>query len=384
MINIKNKIDCCGCGACEQSCPKNCITMAADSEGFLYPQVDETLCVNCGLCQKACPILKKQMPSGETVAAYAAYTPDEEIRKVSSSGGIFSVLAREILNRGGVIAGAAFDEDLSVRHILVETDRELDRLRGSKYVQSRMEDTYIQIRDLLKQGRTVLFTGVSCQVAGLKTFLGRDYDNLYTVDVLCHGVPSPKVWAKYCREKESIYGEMPGVVSFRDKRMGWRKYSISMKFGKRVEYCRRGDEDAYLQVFLKDLCLRPSCHSCRFKAFPRLSDLTIGDAWGIEKQIPELDDDRGTSVVLLNSPKGKGLWDAVAENLVFRPGELDTLLPKDADSRRSVKPHANRSRFFAALDRGDSLEHLSKLTRKSPYRRLLSYGKRTLKRLLRK
>ena len=384
MIKLEKKANCCGCGACAQSCPKNCITMVADGEGFLYPQVDEAACVNCGLCEKVCPILtKKKVPDGG-VNAYAAYSSDEEIRKVSSSGGMFSVLAREILNRGGVIAGAAFDEDFSVRHILVETVEELNRLRGSKYVQSRMEDTYIQIRDLLKQGRVVLFTGVSCQVAGLKAFLGRDYDNLYTVDVLCHGVPSPKVWAKYCREQETVHGQKLTGVSFRDKRISWRKYSLSMKFGNNTEYCRRGGEDAYLQVFLGDLCLRPSCHSCRFKQFPRMSDLTIGDAWGIEKHNPELDDDRGTSVVLVNSQKGQGLWDAVAGNVVFRSGELDALLPKDADSRRSVKPNPNRSRFFAALDRGDIIEQLSKLTRKSPMRRLLSWGKRTAKRLLKK
>lgn len=384
MINIKNKADCCGCGACQQSCPKNCITMASDGEGFLYPQVDEAACVNCGLCEKVCPILKKQKPSAYDVTAYAAYTSNEEIRRISSSGGIFSVLAQEILSRGGVVAGAAFDEDLSVRHILVQKDGELNRLRGSKYVQSRMEDTYIQIRDLLKQEKAVLFTGVSCQVAGLKAFLGREYDNLYTVDVLCHGVPSPKVWKAYCQEKEGVFGEKPSEVSFRDKRISWRKYSISMKSGQNELYCRRGGEDAYLQVFLKDLCLRPSCHSCRFKNVPRLSDLTIGDAWGIEKHMPDMDDDRGTSVVLVNSRKGQALWDCVAEKVVFRSGEVDVLLPKNADSRRSVNPHPNRSRFFAALNRGESVEHLAKLTRKSPYRRLLSYGKRTLKRLLRK
>lgn len=383
MITIKNKAHCCGCGACEQSCPKGCITMVPDEEGFLYPRVEETACVQCGLCEKVCPILSEKKPAAGPIAAYGAYSTDEEIRKSSSSGGIFSVLAGEILSRGGVIAGAAFDDDFSVRHILVEQDDRLHRLRGSKYVQSRMEDTYIQIRRLLKQGRTVLFTGVSCQVAGLKAFLGRDYEGLYTVDVLCHGVPSPKVWAAYCREQEAGHGQKLKAVSFRDKRISWRKYSLSMKFGE-TEYCRRGGEDAYLQVFLRDLCLRPSCHSCRFKDIPRQSDLTIGDAWGIEKHMPDLDDDRGTSVVLVNSEKGRGLWDAVAGNVISRSGELDTLLPGDADSRRAVRPHPNRARFFAALDRGEPLEQLSKLANKSPMRRLLSLGKRTVKRLLRK
>lgn len=384
MIRLTKKANCCGCGACAQSCPKNCISMEPDSEGFLYPKVDETQCVNCGLCEKVCPILLKQKPDSIKVAAYAAYTSNSELREKSSSGGIFSLLAQEILNRGGTVAGAAFAADFSVRHILVETDAELDRLRGSKYVQSRMEDTYVQIRDLLKQGRPVLFTGVACQIAGLKAFLGREYENLYTVDVLCHGVPSPKVWAHYRREQAQIHGTTLEEVSFRDKRKGWRHYSMALNFAEGVEYCRPGAEDTYLRVFLRDLCLRPSCHSCRFKDFPRLSDLTIGDAWGIERHMPDLDDDHGTSVVLVNSEKGMGLWNAVADNAVSRQGELDVLLPKSADSRKSVKPHPNRSRFFAALNRGDSMEQLCKLTRKSPYRRLLSYGKRTVKRLLRK
>lgn len=381
MIRLSKKADCCGCGACGQSCPKNCISMEPDAEGFLYPKVDESRCIDCGLCEKVCPILVKKPLSG-AVQAYAARCADDDLRQHSSSGGIFSVLAGEILSRGGVIAGAAFDEDFSVRHILVEKDQDMNRLRGSKYVQSRMEDTYIQVQQMLKQGRPVLFTGVSCQVAGLKAFLSRDYENLYTVDVLCHGVPSPKVWQHYCREQEAAHAQTLTEVSFRDKRKGWRKYSMALQFDKGAEYCRPGAEDAYLQVFLRDICLRPSCHSCRFKEFPRQSDLTIGDAWGIEKHMPDLDDNCGTSVVLANSEKGQRLWNDVAGNVISRPGDLDTLLPRDADSRKSVKPHPNRSRFFAALDRGESMAQLVKLTPKSLYRRLLSAGKRIVKKII--
>lgn len=384
MIRLMKKVDCCGCGACAQSCPKKCISMEWDGEGFLYPKVDESACVNCGLCEKVCPILINQKPQPRTVAAYGAYTSDGELRQRSSSGGLFSVLAREILSCGGVIAGAAFDEDFSVRHILVENDAELNRLRGSKYVQSRMEDTYAQVQKLLKQGRIVLFTGVACQVAGLKAFLGREYDNLYTVDVLCHGVPSPKVWKQYLAEQEQHYAASVVRASFRDKRMGWKQFSMVLDFENKKQYHEILDVDSYMRLFLANICLRPSCHSCRFKEFPRLSDLTIGDAWGIEKHMPDLDDDRGASVVLVNSDKGRGLWETVAGNLISRQGELDVLLPKDADSRRSVRPHPNRTRFFAALNRGESMEQLCKLARKSPMRRLLSFGKRTVKRLFRK
>jgi coenzyme F420-reducing hydrogenase beta subunit len=382
MIRLTEKANCCGCGACADICPKRCITMKQDEEGFFYPAVDPARCIDCGLCEGVCPILKKQAPQPVQLKAYAARATEDALREKSSSGGLFTLLAEEILSRGGCVAGAAFDQDLSVRHILGDNAADLEKLRGSKYVQSRMEDTYLCVKEQLQKGRLVLFTGVACQVAGLKSYLGKEYENLYTVDILCHGVPSPMVWEKYLREQEAAHGQKPAAVSFRDKRTGWRRSSISMKFDQGAEYCRPGGADRYMQLFLGDICLRPSCHSCRFKAFPRLSDLTIGDAWGIEKQMPQLDDDRGTSVILVNSEKGQKLFDRVASRLVCQQGEPDSLLPPDADSRRSVRPHANRAKFFAELEQGKNLEQLAVLTRKSGYRRLLSWGKRTLKRLL--
>lgn len=382
MIRLTEKASCCGCGACADICPKRCITMKQDEEGFFYPSTDPARCIDCGLCERVCPMLNKQAPQTGEVKAWAAYAAEDDLRAKSSSGGLFSLLAETVLSRGGCVAGAAFDEDLSVRHILVDNNEDLDKLRGSKYVQSRMEDTYLCVKEQLQKGRLVLFTGVACQVAGLKAYLGKEYDNLYTVDVLCHGVPSPKVWAQYLREQETDHGEKPAAVVFRDKRTGWRRSSICVKFCEGAEYCRPGGEDRYMQLFLRDICLRPSCHSCRFKAVPRLSDLTIGDAWGIEKHMPELDDDRGASVILINSEKGQKLFDRISSRLVCRQGSLNTLLPPDADSRRAVRPHPNRAKFFAGLEQGQSLEQLTALTRKSGLRRLLSWGKRTLKRLL--
>jgi coenzyme F420-reducing hydrogenase beta subunit len=279
------------------------------------------------LCERVCPILKKQAPQPTEVKAYAAYAAEDALRAQSSSGGLFTLLAEEILSRGGYVAGAAFDEDLSVRHILVDNVRDLEKLRGSKYVQSRMEDTYLCVKEQLQKGRPVLFTGVSCQVAGLKAYLGKEYENLYTVDVLCHGVPSPKVWEQYLREQEADHREKPAAVSFRDKRTGWRRSSISVKFADGAEYCRPGEENRYMQLFLRDICLRPSCHSCRFKSFPRLSDLTIGDAWGIEKQMPELDDDRGISLVMINTPKGHRFLQNVKNCQVVPVAEEECMQP---------------------------------------------------------
>lgn len=384
MIKLSQKADCCGCGACAQSCPKTCITMVPDAEGFLYPMVDASRCVECGLCEKVCPILKNAKPEPTQVQAFVAYAENHDLRRESSSGGMFTLLAQEILSRNGAIFGAAFDEDFSVRHISVEDQGELRRLRGSKYVQSRMEDSYRQVKELLMQGRPVLFTGVSCQIAGLKAFLGKEYENLWTVDILCHGVPSPAVWQRYCREQEANHGGKLARVFFRDKRTGWRSSSMVLQFTNGEEYSRRGGEDPYLKLFLSDICLRPSCHSCRFKELPRLSDLTIGDAWGIEKHMPDLDDDRGASVVILNSEKGRRLWEQIEAQLHSRSGDANILLPPRADSRRSVSPHPNRKRFFAAFEQGKTVEQLCAFSRKPWHRRLLSFGKRTLKRMIRK
>lgn len=380
MIQISNKADCCGCEACVQICPKNCITMETDAEGFRYPVVNSQSCVDCGLCERVCPILKKVRTTEQReVAAFAAYTKDETVRKSSSSGGIFSMLAEHILAQQGVVFGAAFAEDFSVHHISIENRTELEKLRGSKYVQSSTDDTYRQAKALLESGRVVLYTGVGCQIEGLKAFLGKDYDSLYTIDVLCHGVPSPKVWKKYLSEQEEKWGSPVVDAFFRNKRKGWKRYSVVLNFKNETQYGEIRSNDPYMRLFLANICLRPSCHSCRFKDIPRQSDLTIGDAWGIQNHMPEMDDDRGTSVVLVHTEKGRRLWEQVEPQMRVKQGKLDTLLPPGADSRKSVRMHANRKRFFALLDRGADMERLVKLTKKPLLRRILSAGKKCLK-----
>lgn len=383
MIGISKKENCCGCGACAQVCPKWCITMKPDEEGFLYPAVNQHLCVNCGLCEKVCPILNKKSDETGPVAAFAAYTKDADVREASSSGGIFSVLAQQILDQKGVVFGAAFAEDFSVHHVMIERGEDLNLLRGSKYVQSQIENTYQEARQVLQKGRPVLFSGVACQIAGLKEFLGKEYDNLYTVDVLCHGVPSPKVWSRYVRERELQSNAKTVSAAFRSKRQGWKQYSMEFAFENGAQYAQVLSQDTYMRSFLSNICLRPSCHSCRFKDIPRVSDLTIGDAWGIQHHMPHMDDDRGTSVVLVHSEKGSRLWAEVAPQLHVQQGQLDVLLPPTADSRKSVKKHPNRARFFAALDRDADMDALVKLTKKPFLRRILSAGKKCWKRLKR-
>ena len=357
MVHIEDKKDCCGCGGCAQICPRQCIQMKADREGFLYPSADRKQCIACGLCEKVCPVAhadaRNAKPISARLVAYAAYVLNETIREKSSSGGIFSLLAEQEIRCGGVVFGAAMDEDgRGVHHIAVETIGDLELLRGSKYLQSRMGNCFLQVRTLLKEGRRVLFSGTACQIAGLKEFLGplRDNNALMTVDVLCHGVPSDKVWKAELRNLRAKYGRSVEKVSFRAKQTGWKKFSLYIRFSNGREYLRTHDEDAFMRLFLANICLRPSCHACCFKELSRPSDLTLGDCWGVDRVMPEMDDDRGTSVVLVHTKKGEAMWNQVKSQCCAVSADVDTILPPDSDSRKSVIPHRNRKKLFRLLN----------------------------------
>lgn len=332
MIQIKDKKDCCGCSACVQKCPKQCISLKEDTEGFLYPVVDNEACIDCGLCEKVCPVLHQGEPH-KPLKVYAAKNRDEEIRRQSSSGGIFTLLAEKVIQEGGVVFGARFDEHWEVRHDYTETIEGLAAFRGSKYVQSRMEDNYGKAEQFLKQGSKVLFSGTPCQVAGLKRFLRKEYENLLTVDFVCHGVPSPGVWRTYLKEtvarmcdKNSVSTDPISMenahvesISFRDKSSGWKKYSFSLTLSattrsgvkNTVSLCELFPQNPFMKGFLADLYLRPSCYACVAKSGKSDSDITIGDLWGAPAIIGNDDDDRGTSLVLVNKERCKldgSLW----------------------------------------------------------------------------
>lgn len=219
MICLTDKSQCCGCEACRNVCPKQCITLKEDKEGFLYPEINVTTCIKCGLCERVCPMLLQSNKERMPVAVYAAKHKDDNIRLVSSSGGAFTFLAEKVIEQGGVVFGARFDENWQVVHDYVETKSELSLFRGSKYVQSRIGNSYQQVQQFLKSGRLVLFTGTSCQILGLKLFLRKQYDNLLAIDVICHGVPSPKVWKKYLNEVAFGHCSQITDISFRNKKM---------------------------------------------------------------------------------------------------------------------------------------------------------------------
>lgn len=320
MIHITNKKDCCGCSACVQICPKQCIDMTADNEGFLYPYVDNTICIDCGLCEKVCPIINQNAPR-KPLAVYAAKNTNEKIRLKSSSGGIFTLLAEQIISEGGVIFGAKFNENWEVVHDYTETVEGLAPFRGSKYVQSIIGDNFFKAKRFLTEGRKVLFSGTPCQIAGLNKYLRKEYDNLLTVDVICHGVPSPMVWRDYLYYKRakraagknsvsSSLNELPLItdISFRDKTNGWKKYGFKISYRDNCEITPY-NEDLFMKGFLKNLYLRPICYACAARSGKSSSDITIGDFWGIQKHYPEFDDNKGIGLILINSEKGKLAYD---------------------------------------------------------------------------
>ncbi|MBE8952423.1 MAG: Coenzyme F420 hydrogenase/dehydrogenase, beta subunit C-terminal domain [Quinella sp. 1Q7] len=333
-----NRADCNGCAACANICPKNAITMTRDAESFSYPKINPELCIKCGRCDATCPALNyvKNNPTDFPPTFTATY-PDDKILRHSSSGGVFTALSEIILREGGVVFGAAFDKNWRVFHTAARNFDELEKLRGSKYVQSQIGDVYRQVRDALKSTQ-VLFSGTPCQCAGLKHFLGGDHENLLTVGILCHGTPSPAVWESYIDEwtrRNDI-----AHINFRSKRNGWGS-GIEINFFNRGFYFLKLNVDLYGKLFLYGLFERPSCHACKFKYPNGQSDLTLGDAWGVTRYAPEMYDSRGTSIIFVHTPKGKKFFERMnlrAKQVRFfdaANGNIPFVTPLTADTRRA-------------------------------------------------
>lgn len=299
MITHLHKEECSGCEACAQICPRHCISMATDEDGFVYPKTDSTECSNCGLCEKICPIINLNTER-EPIKVYAGKNEDDSIRLKSSSGGIFHVLASMIIKEGGAVFGAKFNENWEVIHDYTDTIEGIQPFLGSKYVQSRIKNCYNVVEQFLRSSRKVLFSGTPCQIAGLKNYLRKKYSNLITIDIVCHGVPSPLIWQSYLQQQSS---QKPIYVSFRDKSTGWDSYSLCIKtLQKTIK--RKAVDDNYMRCFIGNLSLRPSCYECKFKCGRSHSDITLGDYWGIKQITPQLNDNIGTSLILANTLTG--------------------------------------------------------------------------------
>lgn len=340
---------CSGCTACAAVCPRHCIDMLPDQDGFLYPRVTADTCIHCKKCERVCPVLNHVPPVKKPLRTFAAKNKDEDCRINSSSGGIFSALAEDVLGQGGIIFGAAVSTDNTIEHQTAESIQELAHLRGSKYVSSQLGDSFRLVQQNLEAGRTVLFSGTPCQVEGLLAFLGHPYNNLLTIDLICHGVPSAKVWADYCKFQEKKYQSQIQQVSFRNKDRGWKEFSMKLKFANHTVYTASLREDPFLQAFLINLCLRPSCHDCIFKNQNRKSDITLADFWGIQELMPKEDDDRGLSLVFSHTERGMNALLQLRDKIILKEVDSEAAVAHNGAMLKSVKPHHFREYFFHEL-----------------------------------
>ncbi len=382
MIIIQDKYNCCGCEACVHICPIHCISFEEDLEGFFYPSVDVSKCIDCKLCEKVCPILNPSIKTNiEKVFAFKC--SDENMRIASSSGGVFLILAKQIISMGGVIFGARFDPNGAVIHDCTATLDSLSLFVGSKYVQSRIGDSFEKCRSFLNQGKMVLFSGTPCQINALNNYLKKNYKNLLTVELICHGVPSPKVWRHYLKELVSDYVSkrkggtiesklfpqynLPkGIctsdeetflrgISFKNKTYGWNKYSLALTFSEKLEegvkdivYIPKPEtENPYMRAFICNWISRPSCYRCVFKGGKSSSDITIGDYWGVEKQIPNFDDDKGVSLLVFNTNKGELFFNMIDKSYyISTPVLLEEAMMENPSYFDSVDEPRLRKTFF--------------------------------------
>ena len=352
-ISVEN---CSSCGACANICACGAISMQLNTEGFYRPVIDANKCVQCGACEKFCPwtnMVGNPNVANDAPQTFAAYAKDESIRMESSSGGIFTVLAEKILDDGGVVVGVAQISPTKFGHIVVDNKADLGKLRGSKYVQADAGFVYRKVRSLLKSGKKVLFSGTPCQVAALYAVLGKvaDSADLTTVDIVCHGVPSVKIFEKYIGELEKSCGALFEKINFRDKSTGWSHYSLLHRFVNGKFFAVQSNQSKYMHLFLNRICQNTSCDNCRYRKLPRIADITLGDYWGISKYHHEMNDNKGTSVVLLNTTPGSILFESVADKVVQCESKVEYAIAGNPCIVRSSMQHPKRTFFFANLDK---------------------------------
>lgn len=377
MINPIQKSDCCGCYACEQICPQKCIEMRADEEGFKYPLVNTDKCIDCKLCEKVCPMLNASAGDSKALEQYAAQSRRDDIIMSSSSGGVFTELAEYVISKGGVVFGAKFDEEWRVVHSYTEDVGKLGEFRTSKYSQSDIGDSYIKVREFLNEGRSVLFTGTGCQNAALRNFLRKDCENLICIDFICHGVPSPQIWSDYLKE---VSGSHPvKFVNFRDKSEGWKRYKLTIETDAE-KFSERFIRDDFMQLFLKDLIIRPSCYGCPSKGENCRSDITISDFWGVDKEIA-LDINKGISAVICNTKKGADLFRSIDARKI--PCTYESILRGNPSLRKSVRSPKLRAKFWQTYQNSGFLSVIKfhEKIKKPVLTRLKAGVKRLVKRL---
>ena len=346
MIKLVGKDKCTGCSACFNACKFDALSMETDETGFWFPKIDEVKCVECGACMRACPALEKPEYKSENPKAYIVQNKDDEIRRQSTSGGAFTAIAKTIIAQDGVVFGAAIDGDYKVSHIWVDTEEGLARFRSSKYVQSWIGESYREAERFLKIGRMVCFSGTPCQIYGLKKYLGQDYENLLTVDVMCRAVPSPKVLEKYLEFQKIRY--MFNRISFRDKKLGYSQSTLALYQDEKCVYRGSSEYDPWLRLFLGSYCDRLSCYNCKYQGCEHISDFTLWDCWNAYEYNKGLDDNKGTTHVVVWSSSGLCLLQSILTNFSFEEIEFEKILGM-LERKNIREPKKNRDVFFKIL-----------------------------------
>lgn len=351
MNIIENMKNCTGCGACALVCPQNAIKMILNSQGFFEPLVDVEKCVLCKKCNNSCHINTK--PTKNTyLDAIIAINKDDTVRQTSTSGGVFYELAKTILQENGIVIGAAWNDNFLVEHIIVDDISQISKLQYAKYMQSNLHSIYEHVRNMLLDNRRVLFSGTPCQIGGLKSFLGKDEPGLILVEIVCHGVPSQEVWKRhltYCKEQSNTSAKEISI-NMRSKKTGWATYSVEIEYEDGSGYSRRCMDDPYMLAFIYNMTLRSSCLNCQYKGYDRIGDITLGDCWGIWNFAPEMNDNNGASLVLVNSKKGRKIWNLISDSFDTKAINLEEIIGENMALMESSIPHSQRERILECLD----------------------------------
>lgn len=355
MKRIISKNLCTGCTACATVCPKKAIGLVEDMEGFKYPVINQDECINCGLCRKICPVLNTDI-NNSINKCYVGYNKSDLEKEKSSSGAIFSLIANYILDNDGIVIGASFDKNNKLVHTAITNKNELDGLKGSKYLQSDLGNTYSYIKENIKN-KKILFVGTPCQVAGIKQIVNSK--NLICLDLICHGVPSPKLFDKYIKELEQKNNDKLLNYNFRDKVTGWDTYSNTAIF-ENNKVTELAKNNKYMKLFLADIALRKSCYKCKFKLGNKYSDITLGDFWGVDKQYPDMYNKKGVSAIIINTELGLNLFKSISKNIKYKECKLDEILISNISLKDSSKCPNNRKSFFDDIN----IFSIDKLTKK--------------------
>ena len=371
MTEICPLMNCCGCEACVNACPRKCISFVTDKEGFNFPQIDAANCVDCKLCQKVCPANSSPKYNAAQTKVYAAWALDDKIRQSSSSGGLYSIFANYCFSQGGVANGVVFNDELLVVHKLCDKTEDTIPCRGSKYVQSRPGNIYREVKNALEAGKMVFFTSNPCQVDALYKFLGKDYDNLYTCDFICHGTPSPE-YLKDSVNKITHGADSIDKITFRDLSF-WGNFKIRVECGDK-KYSEDTILNSYTKTFLSGSNYRYSCYGCRFARAERVADITIGDFWGVGKYMPFLHDtSKGVSLVMLNTEKGRYLFEQIKDQIFFAPRAFREAARENHQLKHNVSMQEHRGEFYTDVQNMSSADIIKKYHKPLPLvKKLLS------------